>query len=600
MGVFGGLIMTNRGRNLQVKAQTGVNLTFTRMAIGDGSLGNSSVLELNALKNERKSLNLTKLKASTGGRVLIGAVLSNQDITSGFYFREIGIFATDPDVGEILYCYGNAGSTADYIPAGGGSDLIEKTININVIVGNAANVSATIDESLAFETPQGAQEKANTAETNAKNYTDNQIASIDLSTFATKEELATESQARAAHQAEKASKTAFGHVQVGDGINVVDGVISVAEMTATNVSTTSGSNVQTEIDNLKSSVSNGKLSVRNAITGKGGTVADADGDGIPTHAELATGVQGIITPKTDKFRVHEQVNITAMSNGYIYGDFLDEDGILISGYNNSTGGDYKVVAYDRSGAFKTETGNLGSPIKSISRNLTHYFVTLGYNLYCFLLKTDGSLTTNYVWVVNHTGPLETVKYYDGKVYVAENSNLGRIKVYDAATGAFIKNIDIGTKNFYVPDFLVTDGFIYAMASTSVCYKVDINTGATVWSVTGLSVAGSSALEITETKNYVYYMTSAQEVTQIQKNDGSVIGTKNRKMSYGRMWADSFGNLINYFGTSMAFYGKETIGTNNSGTQSLNSSIGNRIRGRKNFIGFGYFNAIKVMEPMYSI
>ncbi|MFE4525870.1 pyocin knob domain-containing protein, partial [Cytobacillus firmus] len=33
------------------------------------------------------------------------------------------------------------------------------------------------------------------------------------------------------HLAEKASKTAFGHVQVGDGINVTDGVISVAEMT---------------------------------------------------------------------------------------------------------------------------------------------------------------------------------------------------------------------------------------------------------------------------------------------------------------------------------------------------------------------------------
>ncbi|MFE4523941.1 hypothetical protein ACFRCQ_17845, partial [Cytobacillus firmus] len=31
----------------------------------------------------------------------------------------------------------------------------------------------------------------------------------------------------AEHQAEKASKTAFGHVQVGDGINVTDGVISV-------------------------------------------------------------------------------------------------------------------------------------------------------------------------------------------------------------------------------------------------------------------------------------------------------------------------------------------------------------------------------------
>lgn len=109
---------------------------------------------------------------------------------------------------------------------------------------------------------------------------------------ATQEEFAT-------HQAEKASKTAFGHVQVGDGINVTDGVISVAEMTASNVSSTDG-NVQTDIDNLKSSVSSGKQSVRDTITGNGGTVSDADADGVPTFSELVTGVNSI--PKGAKVK----------------------------------------------------------------------------------------------------------------------------------------------------------------------------------------------------------------------------------------------------------------------------------------------------------
>ncbi|CAM4144260.1 phage tail protein [Saccharibacillus endophyticus] len=44
---------------------------------------------------------------------------------------------------------------------------------------------------------------------------------------------------------------------------------------------------------LKKSVSDGKLAVRNAITGKGGTVADADGDGVPTHVELVAGINTI-------------------------------------------------------------------------------------------------------------------------------------------------------------------------------------------------------------------------------------------------------------------------------------------------------------------
>jgi hypothetical protein len=178
LGAFGGLILTNKGRNLQLKAQTGKPLNFTRIALGDGTLGGTSILDLNALRNERKSLNITKLKVLGDGKVVVGGVFSNSDITTGFYWREIGLFAMDPDIGEILYSYGNSGSNAEFIPAGGGADIVEKTIDLITIVGNAANVSATIDQSLVFETPEGAQEKADEAEENAKAYTDQRIASI--------------------------------------------------------------------------------------------------------------------------------------------------------------------------------------------------------------------------------------------------------------------------------------------------------------------------------------------------------------------------------------------------------------------------------------
>jgi hypothetical protein len=182
MSAFGGLIMTNKGRILQTKAQTGVQLTFSRIALGDGSLSGQSILELNQLINEKKSLSITKLKTQPDGKAVVGAVLSNQDITTGFYFREIGVFAQDPDVGEILYCYGNAGATAEYIPAGGGPDIIEKNIDIITIVGNASNVTAVINQSMVYETPEGAQQKADEAEENAKDYTDQQLAAHSADT----------------------------------------------------------------------------------------------------------------------------------------------------------------------------------------------------------------------------------------------------------------------------------------------------------------------------------------------------------------------------------------------------------------------------------
>ena len=152
MSTFGGLILTNRGRNLQSKAQAGTQINYTRIALGDGNLGSSSILDLNALRNQKKSLPITKLRVLSGGRAVVGTILSNQELTEGFYFREIGVFAMDPDIGEVLYCYANAGALAEYIPPGGGSDVIEKSIDVQTLVGNAQNVTAVIDGSLVYVT----------------------------------------------------------------------------------------------------------------------------------------------------------------------------------------------------------------------------------------------------------------------------------------------------------------------------------------------------------------------------------------------------------------------------------------------------------------
>lgn len=180
MSAFGGLVLTNKGKSLQAKAQIGATLNFTRVAAGDGELGNTIISDLTALKHEVMNLTITRFKTLLDGKALVGTVLSNQDVVTGFYFREIGVFAQDPDEGEILYCYGNSGANAEYIPAGGGPDIIEKSIDIITIVGNTTNVTAVIDESLVFETPAGAQEKADTAQANAKAYTDSKISELAI------------------------------------------------------------------------------------------------------------------------------------------------------------------------------------------------------------------------------------------------------------------------------------------------------------------------------------------------------------------------------------------------------------------------------------
>ncbi len=200
MSVFGGLILTNKGMALQAKVQTGTQLIFTKVKLGDGSLGGQSIVELNNLISTKKTLDILGVELFTQGQAKIRSYLTNSDLVSGFYWRELGIFAQDPNQGEILYCYANAGVNAEYIPAGGGEDLLEKYINIIAIIGNTQNVSATLgseiyatgqdleahstDENIhitsgerdtwnAKETPDGAQAKANAVQSNLNNHTGN-------------------------------------------------------------------------------------------------------------------------------------------------------------------------------------------------------------------------------------------------------------------------------------------------------------------------------------------------------------------------------------------------------------------------------------------
>ena len=150
MAKFSTFKLTDKGLDLEYKAQAGKTLKFTRFGLGDGDLGTTPIKELTALKNEILSRNITKSEKNNS-KVTLGFVLDNKDITEGFYWREIGIFAEEPDTKEeILFMYANAGETADYIPAFSSNNMLEKYIDVDIYISDVENITATIDSSLTF------------------------------------------------------------------------------------------------------------------------------------------------------------------------------------------------------------------------------------------------------------------------------------------------------------------------------------------------------------------------------------------------------------------------------------------------------------------
>ena len=135
--------LTTKGIALQGKALLGDAIVFTKLKIGDGVLpAGITIDELNDLVNPVTTLGITRYERATATSVLVGGYFSNIDIGTAFYYKEIGLYATDPDEGEILYAYGAAVGTPEYIPATSEGQAIEKSVALEVVVGATENVTA--------------------------------------------------------------------------------------------------------------------------------------------------------------------------------------------------------------------------------------------------------------------------------------------------------------------------------------------------------------------------------------------------------------------------------------------------------------------------
>ena len=140
--------LTNRGLELQTKVQAGaVELDFTRFGMGNGSFYfPGDVPALTALGNEKMSRPVQAVrKIALDSCKVTTTILAENLPVQGFDMTEIGLFATDPDLGEILYGVVYAGTTADHIPSKADGSPYEYVINLVVSVGDSLSVTLKVD-----------------------------------------------------------------------------------------------------------------------------------------------------------------------------------------------------------------------------------------------------------------------------------------------------------------------------------------------------------------------------------------------------------------------------------------------------------------------
>ena len=139
--------ITAAGLLVLAKGVAGQQINYTKIVLGDGYLEEGQTpRSLTGVVSPKAVIDITKLKVNTDGTVAVGGIFTNDQTSDGFFYRELGLYAEDPDpaVGEVLYCYGNCGDLAEWIPPTGGATIVEKTIDIVTAIGTATNVTAYI------------------------------------------------------------------------------------------------------------------------------------------------------------------------------------------------------------------------------------------------------------------------------------------------------------------------------------------------------------------------------------------------------------------------------------------------------------------------
>lgn len=143
MAEWSNATMTDVGADLQAKVNAGkTKLTFTKIKVGSGVNATNPMALTDVISSKWETTNF--VVKQEGKIVSVDTFITNNGITEAFRMSEIGLFAQDPDKGEVLYAY-LTDPEPDRMPAEGGSVVVSQELTIGMVFSNTGNVSLTVN-----------------------------------------------------------------------------------------------------------------------------------------------------------------------------------------------------------------------------------------------------------------------------------------------------------------------------------------------------------------------------------------------------------------------------------------------------------------------
>lgn len=161
MAEYSKLYITNNGQALMAKMIAGSgNIDFTKICSSATQYSESQLQALTALSNIKQTTLVSKVTRTNEVAIKIEAALSNADLNTGYYMRTLGLYAVDPDKGEILYAVCIEKSNNCYMPPYNGVTVSAAYLQLYTTVGNADSVSLEVSPG-AYATVGDIQELEN-------------------------------------------------------------------------------------------------------------------------------------------------------------------------------------------------------------------------------------------------------------------------------------------------------------------------------------------------------------------------------------------------------------------------------------------------------
>lgn len=243
MAKYNPTVTTDKGEVLIAKLMAGDmgELEFTRIALSDKDYAGADLAKLTSLEQIKQETLVSEKTRVDENNINVHGIIYNTDLLEGYNLKTIGLYATDPDEGEILYSVTTA-IKADYITEADehniGSVIVDLMTKISKApVNMKGNPSALVDVFMLnkkLDKGEGLEENFNTAvkivtELKKKqNETDSRLLTTVKTIWGAINELFNNKLEKGGYTgnaknlndeiSKKASKTVLGRIIVGDNL----------------------------------------------------------------------------------------------------------------------------------------------------------------------------------------------------------------------------------------------------------------------------------------------------------------------------------------------------------------------------------------------